>query len=224
MCLVNAATGGATDGHGEPYGDLRVVGIQYLQRLGNVVSYASFCTAIDCLFKRYVVPNEVPGRPTLVVFNEDIGLMTGFIGARGAAARALLSTKAEAPRGDQAPQPVGPLAAIGAVSAAYAPQLAAYQARYGPIPATKGVFVAVTDTFVRAFMETFSDAARSCGVYVVAANSQSPYRESLAAEIATFRDPSVTSGPAYVATSARVTNTAFLWGPVDVHPSAPDGE
>ncbi|HVU71698.1 MAG TPA: hypothetical protein VHE83_01935, partial [Mycobacteriales bacterium] len=42
------------------------------------------------------------------------------------------------------------------------------------------------------------------------------------AEVALYGDPSE-PGTAYVATTPRVTNTAYVWGPTDLHPSAPDG-
>jgi predicted amidohydrolase len=185
---------GTTDARG----DLRVIGIQAEQRLQNVTSYATFRTAMRCLMEDFVVPYEVPGRPTLVVFNEDIGLMTLAIGPRGAAARRTTSA----------------LGALDALARAYAPQIAAYRTRFGPIDARKAVFLAATDTFVRAFDETFADIARDYRVYVVAGNSQAAYRPSNdAQDVATFRDPAITTGPAYVATSSRVTNDAIVWGP-----------
>jgi predicted amidohydrolase len=185
---------GTTDAHG----DLRVIGIQAEQRLQNVVSYATYRTAMRCLMEDFVVPYEVPGRPTLVVFNEDIGLMTLAIGRRGAQARR--STSA--------------LGALDALARAYAPQIAAYRERFGPVDGRKAVFLAATDTFARAFDTTFADIARDYGVYVVAGNSQAAYRPSSdPKDVATFRDPSVPSGPAYVATSSRVTNNAVVWGP-----------
>jgi hypothetical protein len=215
----------APTGSASARGDLRVIGIQYQQQVANVVSYTSFRTAIGCLFEKYVVPFRVPGRPTLVVLNEDIGLMTIATGPRGAAARSVLQSRAGGGAGDQTPAPAGALAALAQLNVTYAPQIAAYQAALGPIVPTKEVFVGATDTFVRAFSQTFSAAARDYGVYVVASNNQPTYRESLdPVDIATFRDPQVSSGPAYVATSQVVQNTTFLWGPKDVHPTAPDGE
>jgi hypothetical protein len=144
-------------------------------------------------------------------------------GERGAAARELASSPARAPGGDAEPATAG--AALGLLNAGYAPQIAAYQARFGPIDPRKQVFVAATDTFARAFSQTFSDIARDYHLYVVASNNQPDYRASTdAADVALFRDPSVTTGPAYVATSQHVANTTFLWGPRDVRPRAPDGE
>nr|MDP9101463.1 hypothetical protein [Actinomycetota bacterium] len=122
--------------------------------------------------------------------------------------------------------PVGAAVALGLLNAAYAPQVAAYQAAFGPVDPRKQVLLAATDTFVRAFSTTFSDIARDYGIYVVAANNQAAYRATLdPAEVALYGDPEVPGlKEAYVATSGRVANTAFVWGPRDVHPRAAPGE
>ena len=205
-------------------GDLRVVGLQYLQDVRNVASYAAFRTAMRCLVEDFVVPLEVPGRPTLAVFNEDIGLMTLATGARGAAVRQQASSPLRAPAPGLAP--LGAAGALGLLNAAYAPQVAAYQAMFGPIDPRKQVLLAATDTFVRAFSRTFSDIARDYGIYVVAANNQARYRATTdPAEVKLFADPEVAApAEAYVATSGHVANTAFVWGPSDIHPHAPPGE
>ena len=205
-------------------GDLRVVGIQYKQVVANVADYAAFRTAIRCTIEDFVVPLMVPGRPTLVVFNEDIGLMTLATGRRGATVRAQAGSPLRAPAPNQAP--LGAAAALGQLNAAYAPQVAAYQARFGPVDPRKQVLLAATDTFARAFSQTFSDVARDYGIYVVAANNMAHYRASTdPADIALFADPEVPGATeAYVATSGHVANTAFVWGPKDVHPTAPRGE
>jgi hypothetical protein len=173
--------------------------------------------------REFVVPHERPGEPTLVVFNEDIGLMTLAVGARGGAVRAQAMTALRAPAGDS--EPVSAAAALGEMNGAYAPQVAAYQAMFGPIDPRKEVFVAATDTFVRAFNITFSRLARRFGVYVVASNNEATYRQTTnPALVHLFGDPSVAGlRTAYVATSPKVYNTTFLWGPRDVHPHAPDG-
>lgn len=211
-------------GSANPRGDLRVIGIQYLQDVRNVATYATFRTAMRCLVEEFVVPLVVPGRPTLAVFNEDIGLMTLATGSRGAFVRTQEGTVLRAPAPAQAP--LGAAAALGALNAAYAPQVAAYQAKFGPIDPRKQVLLAATDTFVRAFSQTFSDIARDYGIYVVAANNQATYRTTTdPAEVKLFADPDLSAPTeAYVATSSHVANTAFVWGPRDIHPQAPAGE
>ncbi len=106
-------------------GDLRVVGLQYKQDVDNVTTYDAFRTAMRCLVEDHVVPLR-DGRPVLAVFNEDIGLMTLVTGTRGAAARAQAASPLRAPAPGVAP--VGAAAALGEMNAAYAPQVAAYQA------------------------------------------------------------------------------------------------
>ncbi|MCW2544089.1 MAG: Glycerophosphoryl diester phosphodiesterase [Frankiales bacterium] len=211
-------------GSSDQRGDLRVIGIQYKQDVANVASYDAFRTAMRCLVEDFVVPLQVRGRPTLVVFNEDIGLMTLATGTRGATVRAQATTPLRAPVGETAP--LGAAAALGQLNAAYAPQVLAYQARFGPVDPRKQVLLAATDTFVRSFSHTFSDIARDYGIYVVAANNQAAYRASTdPADLALFADPEVGGATeAYVATSGHVANTAFVWGPHDVHPAAPRGE
>ncbi|HVT65485.1 MAG TPA: hypothetical protein VHD81_10040 [Mycobacteriales bacterium] len=206
-----------------PHGDLRVFGIQYDQQVSNVVSYAAFRRAMNCLVEEFVVAHQRAGEPTLVVFNEDIGLMTLATGSRGVLVREQASSPLRAPAGDA--EPVGAAAALGELNAAYAPQVAAYQAMLGPIDPRKEVLVAATDTFVRAFDLTFSGIAKRFGIYVVASNNEPRYRETHdPLLVRTFGDPSIPNlRTAYVATSAKVYNTTFLWGPRDVHPQASDG-
>ncbi len=205
-------------------GDLRVIGIQYKQDVDNVTDYAAFRTAMRCLVEDLVVPLRVPGRPTLVVFNEDIGLMTLATGSRGALIRQQAASPLRAPAGTAAP--VGAAGAIALANTSYAPQVAAYQARFGPVDPRKQALLAATDTFARAFSTTFSDLARDYGLFVVAGNNQAAYRASTdPAEVRLFADPDLpTPSEAYVATSGRVPNTAFVWGPRDVRPGAPRGE
>lgn len=202
---------------------LRVVGIQYKQEIRHVETYASYRTKMRCLMEEHVVPLMKPGLPMLVVFNEDIGLSTIALGTRGAVVRAQAATPLRGPLGDQVP--AGILGALGILNAAYAPQVAAYQSMFPAIDPRKELFVAATDTFVRAFSQTFSDIARDYGVYVVASNNMPRYRASKnAADIALFKDPDLANvDEVYIATSAHVANTTFLWGPKDLHPAAPRG-
>ena len=211
-------------GASSPGAALRVIGLQYKQDVRHVATYDSFRTKMRCLMEDQVVPLLRPGVPTLVVYNEDIGLMTLATGSRGRATREQAATPLRGPAGDAAP--AGIAAALVTLNAAYAPQVAAYQARFGPIDPRKEVFVAATDTFARAYSQTFSDIARDYGVYVVASNNQAPYRASSdSAEIALFADPDLGAvDEVYVATSATVTNQTHLWGPDIVDPTAPQGE
>ena len=211
-----------TSGHVDPDGTLRVFAIQYTLDFSDVVDYATWRTTVRCLMEELVQPYRRPGQPTMVVFPEDMGLPTIAMGTRGWSARQQARSFA---RSASEAVPLGLAGALGQLNLAYAPQVAAYQARLGPIDPRKQVFVAATDTFVRAVNITFSEIARDYGVYVVVSNNQAAYRQtSNPAEVAVFADPQAQpTDTAYVATSQRVTNTTFLWGPDVVNRSAPDG-
>ena len=200
----------------------RFFAIQFKQDLANVVTYATFRTKIECLLREYVVPHLAQGRPNVVVFDEDTGLMTLAIGSRGAAARQAFGGKG-VPGCTGQPAPCTTLAALGAVTAAYAPQIAAYRARFGSLGPLSGTWVAATDTLVRGFMETFSELALRYHVYLVASSDQAPFTTSSdPADIALFHDPDYPSPPyVYVATSPEVYNEVFMWGPRDVRRSGP---
>jgi hypothetical protein len=211
-----------TTGYEDPEGTLRVFAIQYTIDLADIVDYATWRTTWRCLMEELVEPYRKPGQPTMVVFPEDGGLPTIALGPRGRTVRAQASSPL---RAATPAVPLGLAGALGQLNLAYGPQVSAYQLRFGPIDPRKEVFVAATDTFVRAVMVTFSEIARDYGAYVVISNNQASYRETHdPVEVALFADPQVQpTDTAYVATSARVTNSTFLWGPEDVNPEAPDG-
>ncbi|MDI1462721.1 hypothetical protein QEZ54_17235 [Catellatospora sp. KI3] len=210
-------------GHDEPDARLRVFAIGYHLDLGHAESYETWRTAMRCLVEETVLPHRKPGVPTLIVFPEDVGLPTVGIGARGAGVRAQARGAA---RAATEAVPLGMAGALAQLNVAYAPQIAAYQVRFGGVDPRKQVLLGATDTFVRAFSRTFSEIARDYGVYVVAGNNQARYRVSRdPAEVALFADPAYRStGTAYVATESRVANVTFLWGPDEVRADAPDFE
>ena len=200
----------------------RIFAIQYKQDVANVATYSTFRTKIECLIRQDVLPHLARGRPNVVVFNEDTGLMTLATGSRGAAARNTLAGRG-APGCEAQGEPCATVAALAAVTAAYAPQVAAYRARFPSMGYLTSAWVAATDTLVRAFMETFSDLARRYDIYLVASNDQAPFTVSTnPADIALFHDPDYpTPASVYVATSPDVYNEAFMWGPRDVRSSGP---
>jgi predicted amidohydrolase len=193
----------------------RVFAMQPKQDPANVVAYASFRRKIDCMIREVVVPRMARDRPNVVVFNEDIGLMTIATGTRGKPARDLFANGAVAPGCEGVGEPCGALAGLGAIGAAYAPQLAAYHARFPDLPPLADDFVAVTDTFARGWMTTFSVLARKYGIYLVGSNTQARFRKTTdPVEVALFADPDVTNPKtAFVASGPEVYNEAFLWGP-----------
>jgi len=216
-------------------GQMRVFALQYRLDLAYMRDYATFRHKMECLLLDYVVPNRLANKPNLVVLNEDTGLPVLGLGTRGAVAR----TIAELPVKDPA-NLYGAIAAFGAVGAAYAPQIAYYAAAEPQTSAMRLILAAATDTFVRAFMQTFSDLARTYNVYIVAANNQAEFREVRVAQdplAAALIDPDLavkyatgdlttvyeavdSGGPGLAdddagegAVGINVHNKAFMWSP-----------
>src|SRR5947199_319681 len=79
------------------------------------------------------------------------GLAAIATGTRGAAARKLFGGPGS-PGCESQGAPCGALAGLAAITAAYAPQLAAYHARFPGMASPSQAFVAATDTLVRSFM------------------------------------------------------------------------
>ncbi len=203
-------------------GGPRVFAMQFKQELRNVVSYRTFRTKIECAIRRYVLPNRAKHRPNVIAFNEDIGLMTLATGSRGAATRRIFSKPGGGDCKGQ-PPPCGAIAALLSVGSAYSGPDAAYRSRYSDVGYLSGPFLDATDTFGRGWMQVFSDMARKYHLYILGSNDQAPFRESRdPAEIDTFSDPDLPRPKTvYVATSSKVYNEAFLWGPRFVRSEGP---
>jgi len=218
-----ARTAPAIEAYEPRPGAPRVFAMQYKQEVRHVRSYAAFRRKIECMIREYVRPRLARDRPNVIAFNEDVGLATVATGRRGAAARALIEDPGRAPSCEPQGIPCGTLAAYGAITASYAPQVAAYQTRFqnSGSPVSTG-FVAATDTFVRGWMQVFSDMARRYGVYILGSNNQPRFRESTtASEVAVFGDPEASPRSAYVAIDGKVFNEVFMWGPDDVQREGP---
>ncbi|MBV8431247.1 MAG: hypothetical protein JO244_08800, partial [Solirubrobacterales bacterium] len=201
---------------------LRVFAIQFEQEPAQMISAADYTRAIDCAMRTQVAPYLARGRPNLVVFDEDIGLEALATGPRGARARGLLRHGVRSCSGQ--PSPCATLATLQALDSGYATALAYLGPRFPPLRGELGrAFVAATDQFVRVFMATMASAARRYGVYVVASNTQAPFRltENRTA-VRALRDPSTPGVSAvYAPTSGRAYDQTFLWGPAVVHPRDP---
>ncbi|HEX2086107.1 MAG TPA: glycerophosphodiester phosphodiesterase family protein, partial [Solirubrobacteraceae bacterium] len=155
----------------------RVFAMQFKQELRHVESYDSFRTKIECMIRERVVPRLAKGRPNVVAFNEDIGLMTIATGTRGLAARELFAP-GRAPGCESQGTPCSTVAALGAVTASYGREVALYRKRFPDMAPVSSAFVAATDTFARGWMQVFSDMARRYDVYILGSNNQAPFRES----------------------------------------------
>jgi predicted amidohydrolase len=154
-----------------------------------------------------------PGAPAraLVVFPEDVGLVAGLIGSRGATARAQTTA----------------VGAIATLLGTYPQTFAYYTAKFPGEPAIRILVAALTDTFYRAFYETFRGLAMTHGVYLAAAVNVPPARRVDAADdpalVALLRDPDEPGRAyAYEAVSPRAHNTTFVFAP-DGEILVPDG-
>jgi hypothetical protein len=172
--------------------------------------------------RREVVPLLAPHRPNLVVFDEDVGLETLAAGARGAPARALLRRGVPACNGQ--PSPCATVQTLAALNTAYAPATHYLERRF-PSLGTQldSAFIAGTDQFVRVFMTTMAREAVRYGIYLVASNTQAPFRLTHnPAAVAALRDPSTPHvRSVYEPTADAAYDETFLWGPRVVHPHAP---
>ncbi len=201
----------------------RVFAMQPKQELRHVVTYRAFRTKIECMVREQVVPRMASGRPNVIAFNEDIGLMTIATGSRGTLSREIFGDFALAPVCEPIGVPCGTLGALAAAGASYTLPLALYRLRFPLSGLLSSPFVAATDTFARGWMQTFSDIAKRYGVYIVGSANQAPFRESRdPSEIAAFADPDQPPpSSVYIATSGEVFNEVFMWGPDDVRVEGP---
>jgi hypothetical protein len=189
------------------YGQVRLFAIQHRLDLKYVTGYQTYRHKMECLLLDYVVPNLSTEVPNVVVLNEDIGLPTLGIGTRGTGARAMAALPLKDPE-----NLVGAIGAFGAVGAGYAAQVAYYAAKEPMTSPQRLILAAATDTFVRAFMQTFSDLARKYGVYIVASNNQAEFREVRIADeplAAALIDPDL--APRYLSGELTTVYEAVDW-------------
>ncbi len=124
--------------------------------------------------------------PALVVFPEDVGILTALVG------------EAEALDEAETLQTV-----VERVVRRHLPEVMWQRARH-QVSWPRAVFLARGETMARTYLETFSAVARKYGVYVVAGSIPLPE----------YDFPADGSMPrAYRARSAAVYNTSFLFGP-----------
>ncbi|MBK8295102.1 MAG: hypothetical protein IPK93_10150 [Solirubrobacterales bacterium] len=204
-------------------GGPRVFAMQYKQEIRNVKTYGDFRKKIECMIRRWVVPNRSRNRPNVVAFNEDVGLATMGTGSRGAATREAFDNPTAIPGCATAGPPCGALSGLLAVGSAYTDPMAAYRSRFPGVSPLAMPFVGATDTLARGWMQVFSDMARRYKVYILGSSNQAPFTESRdPAEINRFHDPDFPSPKSvFVATSGKAYNEAFMWGPKTVNSEGP---
>jgi hypothetical protein len=193
---------------------LRVFAIQFLQQPAKMTTPAAYASAIDCAMRAEVLPYLARGRPNLVVFDEDSGLETLAIGPRAATARRLLRTGVPACAGK--PFPCETLATLTALDRGYSRALAYLDRRFPSLGGELGrAFVAATDQFVRVFMATMAGAARRYGVYVIASNTQAPFKLTRnRAAVAALGGRGADA--VYAPTAATPYDQTFVWGPRNI--------
>ena len=137
----------------------------------------------------------------LVVLPEDLGLMAAFSGERGATAR-------------QSDTLIG---AVATLLGTYGPQIAYYQQKYPSLAErgipTRALALALTDTFGRVAVETFSELADRYDVWLEAGvNMARDWRRTTdPAAVAALGEPG--RDYAYEATTAEPVNMALLFDP-----------
>ena len=112
------------------------------------------------------------------------------------------------------------LSALSALDTGYRPALDYLEPRFPGLSNQLGrAFVAATDEFVRVFMGTMAAEARRYGLYIIASNTQAPFRLTRGrAAVAALTDPSARGvRSVYVPTAGRAYDQTFVWGPRVVH-------
>lgn len=200
---------------------VRVFAIGHKQRLADAVTYQTYRDKMFALMDAAypgraslvqagvddVVSHIQPADPlapsaVLVNFPEDVGLISAFIGSRGAAGRTQTDSGA----------------AIVSLLLSYNSLISHYKSQFGARHPISDIFVAATDTFYRSFYETFRDLAMTHGVHVTASANLAPARRIEEAEepvlVALLRDPDEPQRTyAYEALSPLVRNVVFIFGP-----------
>jgi hypothetical protein len=203
---------------------VRLFAVGYKQRLVDATTYQTFrdrmFALMDASFPEratlvqagvddvasHIQPTDA-GAPALVLVNfpEDVSLITGLVGSRGAGARTRTSAAL----------------AIADLAVSYASLISHYTAQFGAGHPIGDLFVAATDTFYRAFYETFREIALTYGLYVTVSGDVAPARRVEETDdptlVALLRDPDEPGRTyAYEAVSPQIRNAVFIF--------APDGE
>ena len=150
-------------------GDVQVFAVQFKQSVAAMSTYASIDSYVGCYFRRYVAPYRDRRVPGLVVFNELTALTFALEGSAGEPARLFDTTPPATLIGNKTNEPLGALGgAIGLIAATHLPQIAYYTARFPDDRLSLArVFLAVSDTYIRAIWNSFAVDARRYDVTVV---------------------------------------------------------
>ena len=201
----------------------RVFAMQVKLDANQVRTTGSFALKVECLLRAQVLPHLAKGRPNVVLFDENAGLLAGASGPRGAKARRIAANPAADAKCRGQAFPCRTLNLLGELGTAYSRERRFYSSRLKGLDKPSTPFALATDTIARTFMRAFSDAARKHDLYVVAGNMQAPFRQTTSkAAIRALRAPGTKPKSVYQATSGKVYNEVFTWGPRNVRRGGPD--
>jgi hypothetical protein len=195
----------------------RVFAMQPKLDVAWMQSRATYHDKLFALADGQVAPNLRSDGRNLVTWPEDLGLWAALTGSRGEQARASDSLAG----------------AVVALLSSYAPQMTYYGSKYPAVasrfPPIRQLGLALTDTFGRTAVETFSEMAARYHVWLeagvnmtqrwhVVCNTyehppQEPCDEQNPAKVQALGDPEDPRGYVYEATSPDVSNMALLFGP-----------
>ena len=176
----------------------RMFSLGYKQSFEHAATYETYRASLEARFEQ-IKPLLSRDRPNLVLFPEALSLTALLIGQRGAQGRQPGNTE---------------LSSLGSLLGTYAPQIAYYQQKCGPIPNARAAVLALTDTTWRAFGESLSHLARRYRVYVLAtAFVGHPTRITDPDKVVLLGDPEVAGDYAYEATCDGAFNSAYVFGP-----------
>ncbi len=171
----------------------------------RATSTSAFLAAMHALLDREVQPH--PSAPTLVAFPEHTGLITMFIGPRGAAARERLVAGA------------GTLEALMALATSYGEVLGHYAGRFPEVHSAGTLLhLACTDAMVRTIVDGFSALAADRGIWLTVGAAlpdwELRHRDDLDGEVAaTLLGPEPVHDDVYVPSGPQVRNRNLVFGP-----------
>lgn len=170
---------------GQAPGAVQLVAVQMRWRVEDYATAEAFARRVDAIMREAAARLD-RRYPALVVFPEDVGILTALVG------------EADAVSGAETLQE-----AVARVVRRHLPDVLWQRARHG-VSWPRAVFLARADTMARTYLETFSAAARRYGVYVVAGSIPLP----------DFALPPDGSLPrSFRSRGGGVFNTSFLFGP-----------
>ena len=182
----------------------------------RATSTSTFLAAVHDLLDREVEPH--PDAPTLVAFPEHTGLVTMFVGPRGAVAREQLAAGAST------------LEALTSLAISYGEVLGHYAGRFPDVrSAGRLLHLACTDVMVRTVVDGFASVAADRGLWLTVGAALPDWELRRADELdddvaATLLGAEPAHDDVYVATGSQVRNRNLVFSPdgelVAVHDKA----